>query len=141
MRRHAKLLVVSALLLAVAHVAHAWVQFADTAYLAVLSGFAATLGIVGVVWLCRGNYVESRLVTAAVAMSTLVGHLLVTAVGLPGRPEATSPSLLEIVIVALACSTLLLLVLSSSRSRSQPPIDSPGNSAVGAEVDRDRRQA
>ncbi|PRZ13174.1 hypothetical protein [Nesterenkonia sandarakina] len=99
MRRPAKLAAISAALLATAHGINGWLQLEETAYLTVLSGFAA------------------------VALCTLVGLLLVTAVGLPGEGAPGAPSWIEVLLVALSCSTLLMLVLSSTRSRLRP---SPG---------------
>lgn len=123
MRRPAKLAAISAALLATAHGINGWLQLEETAYLTVLSGFAAAVGLIGAARLWWGNCVESRLTTAAVALCTLVGLLLVTAVGLPGEGAPGAPSWIEVLLVALSCSTLLMLVLSSTRSRLRP---SPG---------------
>lgn len=107
-------------LLAVAHGLLAVTQIEDTAYLTVLSGFAAVFGLVAAVRLGCANCLESRLVTTLIAASALLGNLLVAVVGLPGQDGPTPPSILEIAVVALACLTLLLLTLSSSRARLQP---------------------
>ncbi|MGJ9373896.1 hypothetical protein [Nesterenkonia sp. CF4.4] len=133
MRGAVKLAAVSAALLAGTHGFYGWLQLEETAYLTVLSGLAAVLGILAAGRLWWSNCVESRLTTAAVALCTLLGLLLVTAVGLPGAGATDAPSWIEILLVALSCSTLLLLVLSSSRSRLEP--------RRGQHADQHRRHA
>lgn len=111
---------VAAGLLAVAHGLLAVAQIEDTAYLAVLSGFAAVFGLLAALRLGCADCLEARLVTTLIAASALLGNLLVAVVGLPGQDGPTPPSIMEITVVALACLTLLLLTLSSPRARLRP---------------------
>lgn len=120
MVRRVRATAASAVLLAVAHGYLAWLQYDDTAYLALLSGVAALLGIIAAARLWWANCMESRFVTAAIALGALLGHLLVAAVGLPGQRQALPPQAIDVIIVALSCAVLLLLVITRPPPRAPP---------------------
>lgn len=106
--------------LAAIHGYQAWLQAETAGYLAVLSGFAAVLGLLAAIRLGCSGCVESRLLTGAVALGSLGLHLLGATVGLPGQGHPLPPTAVEILTLTLSCLTLLLLTLSSPRARLGP---------------------
>ncbi|WP_218221553.1 hypothetical protein [Nesterenkonia sp. Act20] len=104
-------------LLAVAHAFESWTHLEGAVYIALLSGSAALLGILAAARLWWRNCIESRLISAALAVAALLGHLLVAVVGLPGQSEPSPPGLAGSVVVVTSAAVLVLLLLSSGDHR------------------------
>lgn len=116
---------VTAGMLAGAQGYEAWRHSDETVYIAVLAGVAALVGALAAVRLWRRNCVECRMVTAALALCTFLGHLLVMAVGLPGQAQPDQMPVSAALVVIFAAGTLLLLALSSSHSRARSRTPDP----------------
>lgn len=98
-------------LLAAAQGYEAWRHSDDIVYIAVIAGAAGVLGLLAAVRLGRRSCAECRLITAALALSALLGHMFVAGVGLPGQGRPDQMPFSAALVVIFAAATLLLLAL------------------------------
>lgn len=132
MRREAKIAALATALLASGQGYQSWVQLHDAPYLTVLTGAAAVLGLLAAARLWWSNCMESRLLSAALAICALAGNLIVATIGLPGAGQPTAPTTSSVLIVVLSGVTLLALMYSNERRAC--PTGAPQNNSARVRV-------
>lgn len=116
------------LALAAAQAVEGFMYLGDARYLSLLLFMAAVVGVLACLKMTRDNCFESRFGLAVIAMSTVVGHALSRAAGLPGSaadPWSGSHGVLSVISLAVALVMLLLLLprfFSSYGGGSRPPV-------------------